>query len=148
MNFIDEQNVALLQVGEQRRQIAGLGDHRPRGRAKADAEFARDDLRQRGFPQTGGTDEQHVIERLFSFSSRVDEYLQVGAGLALTNELGQLLRPQRGVAHIVGVALGRDDAGRLSHFDNSFKPSRISCAVSAFSPAPREAAAIAAVACG
>jgi len=34
------------------------------------------------------------------------------------------------------------------HFANSFSPSRMSCAVSAFSPALREAAAIAAAACG
>jgi hypothetical protein len=34
------------------------------------------------------------------------------------------------------------------HFANSFKPSRISCAVSAFSPALREAEAMAAAACG
>src|SRR5947208_7514659 len=34
------------------------------------------------------------------------------------------------------------------YFDNSFRPSRISCAVSAFSPALREAAAMAAAACG
>ena len=36
----------------------------------------------------------------------------------------------------------------LAHFANSFRPSRISCAVSAFSPALREADAIAAAACG
>ncbi len=42
-----------------------------------------------------------------------------------------------------------DEPYRLDiHFDNSFRPSRISCAVSAFSPALRDAAAIAAAACG
>ena len=34
------------------------------------------------------------------------------------------------------------------HFESSFRPSRISCAVSAPSPAPRDAAAMAAAACG
>ena len=29
VNFVDEKHVALFEIGEQRREIAGLGDHRP-----------------------------------------------------------------------------------------------------------------------
>jgi hypothetical protein len=36
----------------------------------------------------------------------------------------------------------------ITHFANSFNPSLMSCAVSAFSPAMREAPAMAAAACG
>jgi hypothetical protein len=49
------------------------------------------------------------------------------------------------------AACGASDAKHrcpTSHFANSFSPSRINCAVSAFSPALREAWAIAAAACG
>ncbi len=111
MDFVDEQHVALFEIGQQRREIAGLGDHRARCGAKADAEFARDDLRQRGLAEPGRADEQHVIERLLPLARGIDEDLQIGARLRLADEFGQLLRTQRGVADIVGAALGRDDAG-------------------------------------
>ena len=64
MDLVDEQHVARLEIGEQRREVAGLGDHRPRGRAETDAELARDDLRQRRLAEAGRADEQHVVERL------------------------------------------------------------------------------------
>ena len=148
MDFVDEQHVALFEIGQQRREIAGLGDHRPGGGAEADAEFARHDLRQRGLAEAGRTDEQHMVERLAAFARRLDEDRQIGARLRLADEFRQQLRAQRGVADIVGAALGRDDAGGRGHFANSFSPSRISCAVSACSPALRDADAIAAAACG
>ena len=47
------------------------------------------------------------------------------------------------------AALDGDQPARGGgHLLNSFNPCRINCAVSAFSPMPREAAAIAAAACG
>ena len=64
MDFVDEQDVARLQIGELRGEIAGLGDHRPRGRAEIDAELARHDLRQRRLAEAGRADEQHMVERL------------------------------------------------------------------------------------
>ena len=64
VNFVDEEHVALFEIGEERGEIAGLGDHRPRRGAEIDAEFARHDLRQRGLAEPGRADEQHVIERL------------------------------------------------------------------------------------
>ena len=73
---------------------------------------------------------------------------QIGARLLLADKFSQKLRPQRGVADIVGAALGRDNAGGCGHFANSFSPRRISCAVPACSPALRDADAIAAAACG
>ena len=115
MDFVDEQHVALFEIGQQRREIAGLGDHRTRGGAKADAEFARHDLRQRGLAEAGGTDEQHVIQRLVTLARRLDEDREILARLRLADEFGQQLRAQRGVADIVGTALGGDDAGRRVH---------------------------------
>ena len=148
MDFVDEQHVALFEIGQECGEIAGLGDHGPRGGAKADAEFARHDLRQRGLAEAGGTDEQHMVERLAALARRLDEDREIGARLRLADEFRQQLRAQRGIAGIVSAALGCDDAGGRVHFANSFSPSLMSCAVSAFSPALREAAAIAAAACG
>ena len=148
MDFVDEEHVALFEIGQQCREIAGLGDHGTRGGAKADAELARHDLRQRGLAQSRRPDEQHVIQRLAALARGFDEYGQIGARLRLADELRQQLRTQRGVAGILMAALRRDDARGRAHFASSLSPSRISCAVSAFSPALREAAAIAAAACG
>ena len=94
MDFVDEQNVARLEIGQQRGKIAGLDDHRPGGGAEVDAQFARDDLRQRGFAQAGRADEQHMVERLFPRARGLDEDAQIGAGLFLADEFGQSLRAQ------------------------------------------------------
>ena len=64
MDLVDEQHVARLQVGQDRGQIAGPGDHRARGRPKADTQFVRDDLRQRGLAQARRTEEQRVVQGL------------------------------------------------------------------------------------
>ena len=78
MDLVDEQDVALLQIGQERREVAGLDNHRPRGGAEADAELARQDLRQRGLAEAGRTDEQHMVQRLAAFSRRLDENRQIG----------------------------------------------------------------------
>ena len=70
MDLVDEQHVALFEIGEQRREIAGLGDHRAGGGAEVDAELARHDLRQRGLAEARGADEQHVVERLVTLRAR------------------------------------------------------------------------------
>ena len=74
MDLVDEQHVARFEIGEQRGEIAGFGDHRAGGGAEIDAQFARHDLRQRGFAETGRADEQHVVERFFARGRRLDEY--------------------------------------------------------------------------
>ena len=115
MDLVDEQHIALFEIGQQRREIAGLGNHGARGGAKADAEFARDDLRQRGLAEARGTYEQHVIQRLVTLARRLDEDREIFPRLRLTDELGQRLRAQRGIADIVGTALGGNDAGGCVH---------------------------------
>ena len=70
MDLVDEQHVALFEIGQQRRKVARLGDHRARGGAEADAQLARDDLRQRGLAEPRRADEQHMIERLAALALR------------------------------------------------------------------------------
>ena len=64
MDLVDEQDVALLEVGEQRGEIAGLGNHRTGGGAKADAQLLGHDLRQRRLAETRRTRKQHMVERI------------------------------------------------------------------------------------
>src|SRR5258705_10073921 len=117
MDFVDEQYVALFEIGQQRREIAGLCNHGPGGGAETDAEFARHDLRQRGLAETRGAYEQHVVERLVALARGLDEHREVGARLLLADEFRQQLRAQRGVAAILGAALRRDDAGGRGHVE-------------------------------
>src|ERR1700742_4987711 len=58
-----------------------------------------------------------MIERLVALARGLDEDREVGARLGLADEFRQQLRTQRGVADIVGAALGGDDAGGRVHAD-------------------------------
>ena len=116
VDLVDEQHVALFEIGEQRREIAGLGDHRAGRGAEIDAEFARHDLRQRGLAEPGRADEQHMVERLVARARGLDEDAQIGARLLLADELAEPLRPQRGLRDVLVAALGRHQAaGRRAH---------------------------------
>ena len=147
-------HVALFEIGEQRREIAGLGDHRARGGAEIDAELARHDLRQRGLAEPGRTDEQHVVERLAARARGLDEHAEIGARLLLADEFGQPLRAQRGSAasssRRSGVTRRRGGVliRRCSLAEFLQARAGSSCRVSAPSPALRAAAAMAAAACG
>ncbi|MEY9591396.1 hypothetical protein ABIA06_003687 [Bradyrhizobium yuanmingense] len=115
MDLVDEEHVAFFEVGQEGGKIAGLGDHGPRGGAETDAELLRHDLRQRGLAEPRGTYEQHVVQRLAALARRFDEDREILARLRLADEVGQRLRPQRGVADIIAAALGRDHAGGSGH---------------------------------
>ena len=94
VNLVDEQDVARLEIGKQRRKVAGFCDHRTGCGAEVHAQFARDDLRQRGLAEARRADEQHVVERFLARARRLDEHAQVRARLFLADEVRQSLRPQ------------------------------------------------------
>ena len=54
MDLVDEEHVAVFEIGQQRREIAGLRDDGARGGAEADAELLGHDLSQRRLAETGG----------------------------------------------------------------------------------------------
>ena len=108
VDLVDEEHVALFEIGQLRREVAGLGDDRPRGRAEIDAELARHDLRQRGLAQPRRADEQHMVERVAARSRRVDEHLEIGPRRRLPGEIGERERPQRGLAVVVAAFRGEE----------------------------------------
>ncbi len=114
VDLVDEQHVAVLEIGEQRRQVAGLGDDRTRRGAEIDAELARHDLRQRCLAETRRTDEQHMVERLATALGRLDEDLEVCPRRSLADELVERLRPQRHI-RVFATRLRRDQAGGKAH---------------------------------
>ena len=144
MDLVDEEDVAVLEIGEEGGEVAGLGDHRARGGAEIDAELARHDLGERGLAEAGRTGEQHVVERLAPAARRLDEDFEIGADLGLADELGEHLRPERRLGLIV-VALRRSQHP-LAHCASSLSPRRISSSVRASRPALPIAAETAAAA--
>ena len=108
VDLVDEEDVALLQVGEQRGEIAGLGDDGPRGGAETHPQLARHDLGERGLAEARRPCEQHVVQRIAPRLGGSDEHLEVGARLLLADELGKALRAQRRLG-VVGVALAPGD---------------------------------------
>ena len=79
VDLVDEEDVVLFEIGQQRREIARLGDDRAGGGAEIDAELLRHDLRQRRLAEARRPDEQHMVERLAAALRRLDEDLQIGA---------------------------------------------------------------------
>ena len=77
MDLVDEQDVAVLEVGEQRGEVARLGDDRAGGGAKADAHLAGEDPGERGLAEAGRAEEQHMVERLAARAGGVDEHAQI-----------------------------------------------------------------------
>ena len=64
VDLVDEEDLALLEVREHRRQVAGLLEHRARRGPHRHAQFVADDVRQRRLAEPGRAVEQDVVERL------------------------------------------------------------------------------------
>ncbi len=114
VNLVDEQDVAILEIGEQRGEIARLGDHRAGRGAETDTHFLGDDLRQRGLAQPRRAEEQHMIERIPALAGSVDEHAQVIARRTLADEFVERLGAQRRV-DVLRAAGGGEDAVRVGH---------------------------------
>ena len=63
VDLVDEEDVARLERGEDRRDVLLL-ERRAGDRAEADAELLADDLRERRLAEARRAGEQHVVERL------------------------------------------------------------------------------------
>src|SRR5690606_16154614 len=100
-----------------------LGNDRARGRAEADAELARHDLRERRLAEPRRAMEQDMVERLAAASRRGDENSEIGAELRLADEIVERQRPQRRVHRIARPNLGGDEPA-LAHALSSLRPAR------------------------
>src|SRR5204862_5143094 len=91
----DEKDVARLEVGEQRREVARPLEHRPGGLPQVDPELAGDDVRERRLAKPRRPEEQHMVESLGSCARRGDENLELAARFLLADILGKRRRPER-----------------------------------------------------
>ena len=109
VDLVDEQDVAILEIGENGGEVARLGDHRSRRGAKADAELAGDDLGERGLAEPRRAEEQDMVERIAAALGGLDEHAQILARRLLADEFVERLRAQRRV-EILGPAIAGNDA--------------------------------------
>ena len=72
VDLVDEQHVALVELGEDRRQVAGPLERRARRDVQVHAHLGGDDARQRGLAQPGRAGEQQVIDGLATPARRLE----------------------------------------------------------------------------
>ena len=95
MDLVDEQEVALLEVGQQAGEVARLLDHRAGGDAHVAAHLGAEDEGEGGLAEAGRAAEQDVVERLAAASGRADHDLEAFDGLGLAGKIAERQRPQR-----------------------------------------------------
>src|SRR5690606_20722960 len=101
-------------IGEQGGKVARLCDNGPGGGAKADAELARDDLRERRLAETRRPEEEDMIERIAPRLGGIYEDAQILPRRALADELVERFRAQ-GRVDILGAAFRGGQAGGVGH---------------------------------
>ena len=97
VDFIDEEHVALLDVGEDAGEVARLLDLRAGGGVKLGAGSARNQVGQRGLAEAGRAGQQHVIEHIATLFGRLQHQQQAVLHLVLADELGKRRRAQRDI---------------------------------------------------
>lgn len=132
VDLVDEEYIARFEIGQDRREIARLGQHRAGGHAEIDAELARHDLRERRLAEAGRAVKERVVHRLAPRPGRLQEDAQICPRLGLAHEIVEHLRAQRAVAFL-GAGLGAQEGVGLGHGfgARSLSAARMSVLVSA-----------------
>ena len=112
VDLVDEQDVAVFEIGQQSGKVAGLGDDRAGGGAEADAHLAREDASQRRLAEAGRAVQQDMVERFAAALGGGDEHPQILARRLLADELVETLRAKC-LVDVFGGALWRCDAGGI-----------------------------------
>jgi hypothetical protein len=94
VDLVDEEHLPGLEVGEDRREIAGLLEHRTGRRSHGDAELVRDHVRERRLAEAGRAVQQHVIERLAALPRGSDRHVEVLANVVLPDVLVERAGPE------------------------------------------------------
>jgi hypothetical protein len=93
VDLVDEEDVPLVEVGEEGGHVTGAGDGRPGRDAQGDAHLGGDDGGQRRLAHTGRPGQEHVIRRLPPQPGRLEHDGEVLLELGLADELAQCLGP-------------------------------------------------------
>jgi len=116
VHFVDEQDVARAQVGEDGGQVAGALDGWPGGNFDVHPHLVRQHVRECGLAEAGRTVKQAVVERLTAHLGRRDEDGQVLFHLVLPDQFVEFLRAEGVINLIIWAAFGGYDAiGGVGH---------------------------------
>ena len=131
MDFVDEQHLAFLEVGQHRGEITGPFDHRTRSRTNRHPKLVGDDGCERRLAETGRPVEQHVVECLAPLACRGDRNMQVLADALLPDVLVERAWPQPRLVLDVVVRAGRGEDVAVAHFINALSTARKACSKAA-----------------
>ena len=87
VDLVDEEHVAVVEVGEDGGEVAGPLERGTAGDAQADAHLGGDDARQRGLAQPGRPGEQQVVGGLAPAAGGGEDDLEVLLEPRLADEL-------------------------------------------------------------
>ena len=96
VDFVDEEEVAFLEVGEESGEVAGFFDDGAGGDADGFAEFVAEDEGERGFAKAGRSAEEDVVEGFAAAFGGTNHDLEAFDGFGLAGEVGERERAQRG----------------------------------------------------
>ena len=97
VDFVDEEDVALLDIGQNAGEIARFFDLRPRGGVELGPCSAGDEVGQGGLAQTRRAGEQDVVEHVAALFGGFQHQQNPLLDLFLADELRKCRRPQRNV---------------------------------------------------
>ncbi len=89
VNFVDKEDIPLLEAGEESGKVAGFFDGGTRGGADGGVHFRAEDVGERGFSQPGRTAEKEMVERLLAGSGRIEKDAETVLKLGLAGEVGE-----------------------------------------------------------
>jgi hypothetical protein len=101
MDLVYEQNVARLERGQDRRQIALSLQRRPGHRSDSHAELLAEDVGEAGLAEAGRPDQQHVVERLAARARGLECDRQLFLHSLLAHELVEAARAKRALDLVV-----------------------------------------------
>ena len=113
VDLINKEDVPLLQVGQQRGQVAGLFDGRAGGDAHLHAHLLRDDAGQRCFAKTGRAVQKDMVHRLAALLRRAQIDAQVALDLVLADIIIQRFGAQAVFFCVGGAGVRADEPGRV-----------------------------------
>ena len=94
MDFIDEKDVTFVEIGEQRRQIAGALHHRPRCGLDIHAHLPSDDIRERSFAESRRSMKENMVEHVMARARRLDGDFEICLDLLLADVFVEAARPE------------------------------------------------------
>ena len=123
-----ERWVAFFEVIDDCGEVTGAFDRGARRPAQINAEFARDDMGERGFAEARRPREENVVEDLAAHARRLDRHAENFFEALLADELRNRARAQRKVELaflLAGRGSGKFDAGGFARRTARYLPGSV-----------------------